>query len=67
MPLLTGRSSPSRGGRLLGSHPGGETAGDLFAQPLKLGDFRTAIALFLIFVVTLVVQLRSNRYSPFFY
>lgn len=42
-------------------------AGDLFAQTLKLGDFRTTIALFLIFVVTLVVQLRNNRHSPFFY
>ncbi|MCX4637717.1 hypothetical protein OG775_21660 [Streptomyces platensis] len=45
----------------------GETAGDLFAQTLKLGYFLTTIALFLIFVVTLVVQLRSRRYNPFFY
>lgn len=45
----------------------GETAGDLFAQTLKLGYFLTTIALFLIFVVTLVVQLRSRRYSPLFY
>ncbi|MDJ0343492.1 hypothetical protein QMK19_18245 [Streptomyces sp. H10-C2] len=45
----------------------GETAGDLFAQTLKLGYFLTTIALFLIFVVTLVVQLRSKRYNPFFY
>ncbi|MER6121687.1 hypothetical protein ABT173_03090 [Streptomyces sp. NPDC001795] len=45
----------------------GETAGDLFAQTLKLGYFLTTIALFLIFVVTLVVQLRSARYNPFFY
>ncbi|MER7837412.1 hypothetical protein ABTY98_16250 [Streptomyces sp. NPDC096040] len=45
----------------------GETAGDLFAQTLKLGYFLTTIALFGIFVVTLVVQLRSNRYNPFFY
>ncbi|WP_197710450.1 MULTISPECIES: hypothetical protein [unclassified Streptomyces] len=45
----------------------GETAGDLFAQTLKLGYFLTTIALFLIFVVTLVVQLRSSRYNPFFY
>ncbi|WP_328548731.1 hypothetical protein [Streptomyces platensis] len=29
----------------------GETAGDLFAQTLKLGYFLTTIALFLIFVV----------------
>ncbi|MGX4691562.1 COG4705 family protein [Streptomyces sp. JNUCC 63] len=45
----------------------GETAGDLFAQTLKLGYFLTTIALFLIFVVTLVVQLGSRRYNPFFY
>ncbi|MER7202243.1 hypothetical protein CG723_22120 [Streptomyces sp. CB01635] len=45
----------------------GETAGDLFAQTLKLGYFLTTIALFLTFVVTLVVQLRSSRYNPFFY
>jgi uncharacterized membrane-anchored protein len=45
----------------------GETAGDLFAQTLKLGYFLTTIALFVIFVVTLVVQLRSSHYNPFFY
>jgi uncharacterized membrane-anchored protein len=45
----------------------GETAGDLFAQTLKLGYFLTTIALFLVFVATLVVQLRSARYNPFFY
>ena len=45
----------------------GETAGDLFAQTLKLGYFLTTIALFLLFVVTLVIQLRSSRYNPFFY
>ncbi|MEW2119908.1 hypothetical protein AB0945_32935 [Streptomyces sp. NPDC005474] len=45
----------------------GETAGDLFAQTLKLGYFLTTIALFLLFVVTLVVQLRSSHYNPFFY
>ncbi|MEH0550942.1 MULTISPECIES: COG4705 family protein [unclassified Streptomyces] len=45
----------------------GETAGDLFAQTLKLGYFLTTIALFLLFVVTLVVQLRSCRYNPSFY
>ncbi|MFF1359177.1 hypothetical protein [Streptomyces sp. NPDC058297] len=45
----------------------GETAGDLFAQTLKLGYFLTTIALFLIFAVTLAVQLRSSRYNPFFY
>ncbi|MFE3826662.1 hypothetical protein [Streptomyces sp. NPDC059092] len=45
----------------------GETAGDLFAQTLKLGYFLTTVVLFLVFVVTLVVQLRSSRYNPFFY
>lgn len=45
----------------------GETAGDLFAQTLKLGYFLTTVVLFLIFVVTLVVQLRSSHYNPFFY
>lgn len=45
----------------------GETAGDLFAQTLNLGYFITTILLFLIFVVTLFVQLRSLRYNPFFY
>ncbi|WP_028801147.1 membrane protein [Streptomyces sp. 142MFCol3.1] len=45
----------------------GETAGDLFAQTLKFGYFLTTIALFAIFVVTLVVQLRSRRYNPFLY
>ncbi|MFE2142934.1 hypothetical protein ACFXA3_14535 [Streptomyces sp. NPDC059456] len=45
----------------------GETAGDLFAQTLGLGYFLTTIALFLIFVVTLVIQLGSQRYNPFFY
>ncbi|MFF9478022.1 hypothetical protein [Streptomyces sp. NPDC014733] len=45
----------------------GETAGGLFAQTLKLGYFLTTVLLFLIFVVTLAVQLRSRRYHPFFY
>ncbi|MFF0067039.1 hypothetical protein ACFYRC_37195 [Streptomyces sp. NPDC005279] len=45
----------------------GETAGDLFSQTLQLGYFLTTIALFLVFVVSLVVQLRSKRYNPFFY
>ncbi|WP_330461212.1 hypothetical protein OIB37_32710 [Streptomyces sp. NBC_00820] len=45
----------------------GETAGDLFAQTLKLGYFLTTIVLFAVFVVTLVVQLRSGRYNPFIY
>lgn len=45
----------------------GETAGDLFAQTLKLGYFLTTIALFVVFVVTLVVQLTARRYNPFCY
>ncbi|MEW2621142.1 hypothetical protein [Streptomyces sp. NPDC048106] len=45
----------------------GETAGDLFSQTLRLGYFLTTLALFLVFVVTLVVQLRSARYQPFCY
>src|SRR4051812_8972173 len=45
----------------------GETAGDLFAQTMKLGYFLTTIALFATFVVTLVIQLRARRYNPFFY
>ncbi len=45
----------------------GETGGDMFAQTLKIGYFLSTIALFSIFVVTLVVQLRSGRYNPFFY
>jgi uncharacterized membrane-anchored protein len=45
----------------------GETAGDLFSQTLKFGYFLTTIALFLIFVVTLVIQLASKRYNPFLY
>lgn len=45
----------------------GETAGDLFAQTLELGYFLTTIALFGIFVVTLLAQLRSRRYNSFCY
>ncbi|GAA4484923.1 membrane protein [Actinoallomurus oryzae] len=45
----------------------GETAGDLFSQSLELGYFLTTIALFLIFIATLVIQLASKRYNPFFY
>ncbi|GAA4629665.1 membrane protein [Actinoallomurus vinaceus] len=45
----------------------GETAGDLFAQTLRLGYFLTTIALFLAFLVTLVIQLVSKQYNPFFY
>ncbi|MEU9385095.1 hypothetical protein AB0D38_30855 [Streptomyces sp. NPDC048279] len=45
----------------------GETGGDLFAQTLRLGYFLTTIALLVVFVVTLVVQLRARRYNPFCY
>ncbi|MEV1170506.1 hypothetical protein [Nonomuraea sp. NPDC049784] len=45
----------------------GETAGDLFAQTLKVGYFLTTVGLFLIFLVTLVIQIASKRYNPFFY
>ncbi|WP_329249653.1 hypothetical protein OG417_03540 [Actinoallomurus sp. NBC_01490] len=45
----------------------GETAGDLFSQTLQLGYFLTTIALFLMFIATLVIQLASKRYNPFFY
>jgi uncharacterized membrane-anchored protein len=45
----------------------GETGGDLFAQTLRIGYFLTTVALFLVFLVTLVVQLRSRRYNPFCY
>lgn len=45
----------------------GETAGDLFAQTLRLGYFLTTVALFLLFVVTLVAQLGAGRYNPFLY
>lgn len=45
----------------------GETAGDLFSQTLRLGYFLSAVSLVAIFVVTLVVQLRSDRYNPVFY
>ncbi|ADP82024.1 COG4705 family protein [Pseudofrankia inefficax] len=45
----------------------GETAGDLLAQTLRLGYFLTTGVLFLVFLVTLAVQLRSRSYNPFFY
>ena len=45
----------------------GETGGDMFAQTLKIGYFLSTIALFGVFVVSLVVQLRSRRYNPFMY
>ncbi|WP_328332901.1 COG4705 family protein [Streptomyces sp. NBC_00455] len=45
----------------------GETAGDLFSQTLGMGYFLTTVALFMLFVATLIVQLRSTRYNPVFY
>jgi uncharacterized membrane-anchored protein len=45
----------------------GETGGDMFAQTLKLGYFLSTIALFGVFLVSLVVQLRSRTYQPLFY
>ncbi|MGD6740626.1 hypothetical protein ACOKM3_02145 [Streptomyces sp. BH106] len=45
----------------------GETAGDLFSQTLGLGYFLTTVALFLLFAITLVVQLASRRYNPLLY
>ncbi|WP_327294495.1 MULTISPECIES: hypothetical protein [unclassified Streptomyces] len=45
----------------------GETAGDLFSQTLRMGYFLTTVALFMPFVATLIVQLRSPRYNPVFY
>jgi len=45
----------------------GETAGDLFSQTLRIGYFLATLALFGVFVVTLVVQLAAKRYNPLFY
>jgi len=45
----------------------GETAGDLFAQTLRIGYFLTTITLFALFAATLAAQLRSRRYHPFCY
>ena len=45
----------------------GETGGDMFAQTLKLGYFLTTIALFAVFVISLIAQLRSRHYSPILY
>lgn len=45
----------------------GETGGDMFSQTLKLGYFLSTIALFAVFVVSLVAQLRSKAYNPFLY
>ncbi len=45
----------------------GETGGDMFAQTLQIGYFLSTVALFAVFLVSLLVQLRSKRYNPFFY
>jgi uncharacterized membrane-anchored protein len=45
----------------------GETAGDLFAQTLKLGYAATSAALITIFFAVLALQLRTKRYRPVFY
>ena len=45
----------------------GETAGDMISQTLKLGYFLSTVTLFVIFVVTLGVQLRPRRYNPIYY
>ncbi|TIC79286.1 hypothetical protein [Nocardioides sp. GY 10127] len=45
----------------------GETGGDMFAQTLQLGYFLTTIALFLVFLVSLVAQMRSKSYQPALY
>ncbi len=45
----------------------GETAGDMFSMTMNIGYFLTTIALFSIFLVSLVVQLRSKRYRPLLY
>lgn len=45
----------------------GETGGDMFSQTLKLGYFLSTVALFVVFLVSLVAQLRSRSYHPAFY
>lgn len=45
----------------------GETGGDMFSQTLKIGYFLSTIALFAVFVVSLVAQLRSRSYHPALY
>ncbi len=45
----------------------GETGGDMFAQTLKLGYFLSTIALFVLFLVSLVTQMRSRHYQPVLY
>ncbi|GAA4107797.1 membrane protein [Nocardioides fonticola] len=45
----------------------GETGGDMFSQTLKFGYFLSTVALFAIFLVSLVAQLRAKSYHPAFY
>jgi uncharacterized membrane-anchored protein len=45
----------------------GETAGDLFAQTLKLGYGATSVVLFSMLFATIVAQIRAKHYKPFLY
>jgi uncharacterized membrane-anchored protein len=45
----------------------GETAGDLFSMTLNLGYAATSVMLLGIFLLLLVMQLRSERFHPFLY
>lgn len=45
----------------------GETAGDLFAQTLKLGYGATSVVLFTLLFATIVTQIRARAYKPFLY
>jgi uncharacterized membrane-anchored protein len=45
----------------------GETGGDEFSQTLKLGYFDSTIALSVVFLFTLLLQLRYKKYNPFYY
>ena len=45
----------------------GETAGDLLSMTLNIGYEVSSIILIGIFLVTLVIQLRSRKYHPFLY
>jgi uncharacterized membrane-anchored protein len=45
----------------------GETAGDLLSMTLKVGYVASSIVLFAVFLVTVALQVRSNRYIPALY
>ncbi len=45
----------------------GETAGDLLAQTLKMGYAVSSLILIGVFIITLIGQLRANRYIPALY